>query len=106
MRRYGKKWNSPENKKKRSEAGRKGALARWGRYHAALADEPVRADPPADLYRLTFEDLVTGQCEVLLFHPTGKRQFRIDVNGRYWRTCGWTGAVDRFRKSCVSINRQ
>jgi hypothetical protein len=102
---YGKGWNSPENKRKRSEAASRAVQKRWDDYHAQFADEPIRQDPPQDQYRLTFENLMTGKTEVLTFHPgTRKNNKRIDVNGKFWRVCGFVDAMDRVVTSCYKMS--
>jgi len=103
---YYSRWNSPENKRKRSEKASRAALARWDAYHAALADQPLPAEPPADMYRLTFENLMTGKTEILTFHPGPRaNNYRVDVNGNPWRICGFVDAMDRIVKSCYRISR-
>lgn len=104
---YYKPYNSPEQRKKRSDRASKAATERWRRYHESLKDEPVRGDLPEDLYRLTFENLITGKTEVLVFHPgSRKNNYRIDVNGKEWKVCGFNGALDRIGKSCYRIAAQ
>lgn len=99
-------WNSPENKRKRSEKASRAAEARWSAYHALIADEPIATTPPADMYRLTFENLMTGKIEVMLFHPgTRSNNYRIDLNSKFWRTCGFVDALDRIVRSCYKLSR-
>lgn len=99
-------WNSPENKKKRSEKASRAAEARWTAYHAQFAGDPVPADLPDDMYRLTFENLMTGKTEVLVFHPGPRRNnYRVDVNGKPWKTCGFVDAMERVIKSCYKMAR-
>lgn len=101
MRKYGKQYNSAENKKKRSEAARKAVMVRWNAYHAALSEKPIRTDPPKEFVRITVENLTTSKTEILLFRPGDRKgRFEIDVNGDFWKECGWTEALIRVRKSC------
>lgn len=96
-----KRYNSAEQRKKRSARARRAANERWRRYHESMNGEPVRIDPPEDMFRLTFENLITGKTDVLLFHPgPRKNNYRIDVNGREWRVCGFNDALDSVGKSC------
>lgn len=96
--------NRTKYKEKMSRKGRQGAEARWAAYHKALADEPILPEPPVDLYELTFRNLVTGKTEVLLFHPGPRRNnYRIDVNGKPWRICGFHDALGRIEKSCYKM---
>lgn len=98
------RWNNAEEKRKRSEKASRAAEARWTAYHAQFADEPIPPDPPADMYRLTFENLMTGKTEVLLFHPGPRRNnYRVDVNGKAWRVCGFHDALSRIEKSCYKM---
>jgi len=95
------KYRSEQEKQKRSEKASRAAQARWDTYHAALSDVSYPPDLPENCFRITVENLITGKTEVLLFHPGDKSgRYRIDVNGEYWRTCGWTDATVRIRKSC------
>lgn len=99
--------NRTEYQRKLSEKGRRAAFARWDAYHAALmATEPVRKAPPADMFRLTFENLMSGKTEVLIFHPGPRlNNYRIDVNGQPWRVCGFVDALRRIEKSCAKMRR-
>ncbi len=100
------KYRSTQAKRERSDRASRAAQARWDAYHDSLADEPIPPDPPADMYRLTFENLMTGKSEVLTFHPgTRKNNYRIDVNGKPWRVCGFTDALERIEKSCYKMAR-
>lgn len=46
---YYSRWNSPENKRKRSEKAGRAALARWDAYHAALAECHEQKGPISEL---------------------------------------------------------
>jgi len=95
------RWNSAEEKRKRREKASRAAQARWDAYHAQFAGEPIPPDPPRDMYRLTFENLMTGETQVLLFHPGARlNNYDIDVNGEFWRQCGFVDALKRIQKSC------
>lgn len=103
---YSKHYNSPEQRKKRSDKGSHAANVKWERYHDALACEPIREDLPEDLYRLTFENLLVPDKKILLFHPgTRINNFHIDVNGDHWKTCGINEALELLRKSFYRIAR-
>ena len=94
------KYNSAEEKRKRSEKASRAAAARWDAYHASIP-QPNYGELPADCFRITVENLIIGKTEVLSFHPADKSgRYHIDVNGQYWKTCGWTDATVRIRKSC------
>ena len=100
-----KRYNSPEQRAKRSEKSRRAANARWKKYHESLTCEPIRIDLPDDLYRFTFENIITGDKQILLFHPgTRKNNYRIDVNGQAWKTCGFSEALELIGKSCYRIS--
>jgi hypothetical protein len=102
------RYNSAEEKRKRSEKASRAAQARWDAYHALLAEsgEPIITDPPADMYRITFENLMTGKAEILTFHPGPRlNNYRIEVNGKPWRVCGFVDAMDRLVKSCYRLAR-
>lgn len=98
--------NRSEYNRKISERASRAAIIRWDRYHESLADQPIPPDPPADMYRLTFENLMTGKSEILLFHPGPRlNNYRIDVNGQPWRICGFVDALRRIEKSCYKMRR-
>lgn len=90
-----------ERKRKLSDRGRRGAEARWAAYHAAIP-QPNYGELPDDMFEITVKNLMTEKTDVLLFHPDRSRsgRYHIDVNGQYWKTCGWTDATVRIRKSC------
>jgi hypothetical protein len=100
-------YRSPEAKQARSDKASRAALARWDAYHAMLVEtEPPWQDPPADMYRLTFENLMTGKTEVMTFHPGNRiNNFNIDVNGTPWKTTGFVDALRRIEKSCAKMRR-
>ena len=108
MRNYGK--TREERKRERSARASRAANARWDAYHASLADLPVpdwSDHRPEDMYRITVENLMTQETHVLLFHPGPRTDnYIIDVDGNPWKTCGWSGAMDRLRKSCVRLMRR
>jgi hypothetical protein len=94
------KYRSEEEKRKRSEKASRAACARWDAYHASIP-RPDYGELPVDCFRITVENLIIGKTDVLVFHPAGKSgRYRVDVNGQYWKTCGWTDATVRIRKSC------
>lgn len=100
------RYNSTEEKQKRSNKASHAATARWDAYHASLADTLNPPDPPADMYRITVENLMTGKTEVLTFHPGPRlNNYNIDVNGHPWRTCGFVDALRRIEKSCYKMRR-
>lgn len=93
--------NRAEYKERMSRRGRYGAEVRWSNYHAAHGPRNYPPELPADCFRITVENLITGKTDVLLFHPGDRAgRYQIDVNGEAWRVCGWTGAMERIRKSC------
>jgi hypothetical protein len=97
---YSKRYNSPEARRKRSERASRAVTARWERYHAEIGQQSPDS-LTEDLFELTFKNLLTGKTEVLLFRPGDrKNNYRIDVNGKYWRTCGFADATKRIGKSC------
>ncbi|NTW87797.1 MAG: hypothetical protein HGB26_01435 [Desulfobulbaceae bacterium] len=94
-------------KQKLSDRGRRAAYARWDAYHALLAaTEPPHLDPPADMYRITVENLLTGKTDVMTFHPGPRiNNYLVDVNGQPWRVCGFVDALRRIEKSCAKMAR-
>lgn len=89
-----------EIKQKLSDRGRRAAEARWSQYHAGIVPLNYH-ELPNDCCRITVENLISGKTDVLVFHPGSRRgRFRIDVNGQFWRECGWSDALVRIRKSC------
>lgn len=90
-----------EYKERLSQRGREGARVRWERYHASLPPRVYPPDLPADCFRITVENLVSGKTHVLVFHPGSRRgRFKVDVDGVFWRECGWSEALAGVRKSC------
>lgn len=93
--------NRSEYKERMSRRGRYGAEVRWQRHHDAIGPRTYPPDLPADCFRITVDNLITGQSHVLLFHPGSRRgRYLIDVDGQPWRECGWSEALARVRKSC------
>ena len=99
-------WNSPENKQKRSERASRNATRRWEAYHAQFADDPITLPLPDDMYRLTFSNLMSGKTTTLTFHPgTRRNNYRIDVDGVYWKTTGLVAALRLIEKSLYKMKR-
>jgi hypothetical protein len=93
--------NRSEYRDKMSRRGQNGARIKWERYHENLPPKTYPPELPADCFRIIVENLITGKTDVMLFHPGGRAgRYSIDVNGVYWKTCGWTDAMVRIRKSC------
>jgi len=100
------KYNSPEAKQARSKKSSRAAQARWDAYHAAKADEPLPFELPPDCYRITVENLILNRSYVLLFHPAGKSgSYNIDMNGVFWKKCGFTEAMVWIRKACRRMKK-
>lgn len=96
---------SEEARLKRSETSSRAAEARWSK-NAETEPHPDYHEYPENMYRLTFENLMTGKTEVLTFHPgTRKNNKRIDVNGKFWKVCGFVGALERIVTSCYKMER-
>lgn len=103
LRRYGKNWNSPGNRRKRSEAARRAVNVRWEREHAQRESEP---EVPDDLFRVTVENLVTGKTTEVMFHPgTRRNNLRIVVDGKPWGTCGMVAASKLIIHSLFSSHK-
>jgi len=102
-------YNSSENRKKRSERASRAATARWDKYHEEQANEPIRCatDPNEPIFELTFTRLKTGEFNTLVFYPgTRSNNYRITVNGKPWRTCGFADATERLSKGCYRCSRK
>ena len=89
-----------EHKAKLSERGRRGAEARWTAYHASIP-RPNYGELPDPCFEIIVINHVSKKTEHLVFHP-GKKlgSYRIDVNGKFWKSAGWTDSLVRVRKSC------
>lgn len=86
---------------KNSERGSRNVAIRWQRHHDAIGPRTYPPELPVDCFRITVDNLLTGQSHVLLFHPGSRRgRYRIDVDGQPWTECGWSAALARVRKSC------
>lgn len=86
---------------KASEYGRKGAEARWAKYHAEIEPPTYPPELPEDCLRITVDNLVSGKTHIMLFRPGSRRgRFKIDVDSVFWRECGFSEAMERIRKSC------
>lgn len=95
------KYRSDEEKRKRSEKASRAANARWAAFHAAKANEPEMFVLPNNCYRITIENLIHDKAHVFLFHPAGKSGcYNIDLNGKFWKKCGFTEAMVWIRKAC------
>lgn len=95
------KYRSNSEKRKRSEKASRAAQARWDAYHASIPPPVYPLGLPDDCFRITVDNLITGQSHTLLFHPGTRRgRYRIDVDGKPWRECGWSAALELIRKSC------
>lgn len=90
-----------EYQERASRRGRYGAQVRWDNYHANLPPKIYPPDLPNDCIKITVDNLVTGKTHVMLFHPGSRAgRFKIDVDGIFWKECGWSDAIVRIRKSC------
>jgi hypothetical protein len=93
--------NRSEYKERLSRRGQNGARVRWENYHKDLLPKTYPPDLPNDCFKITIENLITKKTHVLTFHPGSRRgRFRIDVDGVFWRECGFSDALARIRKSC------
>jgi hypothetical protein len=84
------------------------ARARWAAAHAGLPPRPESAPLAGRLLRrVIVDDLGTGKQHVMNFYGTRRlNQYDVLVDGEYWRTCGWSAALAKVRKSCVRIGRE
>lgn len=99
------KYRSEEEKRKRAEKASRAARARWDAYHAAKMDEPEMFTLPQDCYRLTIENLIHNKTHVFLFHPAHKSGcYDIDLDGVFWKRCGFTECLVFIRKLCKRGN--
>lgn len=81
--------------------GSYGAQVMWDNYHANLPPVEYPPDLPSDCFRITVDNLISGKSHIMLFHPGSRRgRYKIDVDGEFWRECGWSEAMVRIRKSC------
>lgn len=95
------KYQSEQEKKKRSAKASRAATARWDAYHATAPSPAYPPELSADCIRITVDNLVAGVTHVILFHPGSRAgRYRIDVDGQPWKEVGWTEAMVRIRKSC------
>lgn len=93
--------NRSEYKERLSRRGQNGARIRWERYHENLPPRTYPPELPDDCFRITVDNLIAGTSHVMLFHPGSRRgRFKIDVDGVFWRECGFSDAMARIRKSC------
>lgn len=93
--------NRQQYKVKLSERGRRGAETRWQNYHANTPAPTYPPELPADCFRITVDNLITGRSHVMLFHPGSRRgRYKVDVDGVLWAECGWSAALAKIRKSC------
>lgn len=100
FRRYGKGWNSPENRRKLSEAARRAVNIRWQREFADREPEP---EPPSHYHTITVKNEITGKVTVITTHPGGrKNNMRFDVDGKHWKTCGVVKASKKIVDSLFS----
>ena len=94
-----------------SDSARSAARARWDGVPAdtaSAAGETVLLYPLDGLLlrRVTVEDLASGETHILEFYGTRRLNgWRVTVDGRAWKTCGWSQALAMVRKSCVRYGR-
>lgn len=90
-----------ERKFERSQKASRAANARWEQYHASLVEMPIYDQPrPADMYRITVENLMSGKAHTLLLHPGPRRDnFSVDLDGRPWRIGSFSIIMATLRKS-------
>lgn len=95
-----------KNQAIRIQRAKSGAKARWDKHHENLADEPVRTDPPKEHYEITVKNLLTGSVNVLLFRQGSRRgRYKISVNDKFWKECGFDKSLDKIRESCVRMGK-
>lgn len=88
-----------EIKQKLSERGRRAAEARWAQYHASIP-APNYHELPDPCFEIIVRSHISGRTEHLVFHPGSRAgRYRVDVNGIFWRECGWTEATVKIRKA-------
>lgn len=89
------------------DSARRAARVRWDGVPDIAAGETVLY--PLDgilLRRVTVEDLASGETHILEFYGTRRLNgWRVTVDGRAWKTCGWSQALAMLRKSCVRYGR-
>jgi hypothetical protein len=90
-----------ERKQERSQKASRAANARWEQYHSVLLEMPIYEQPrPEDMYRITVENIMSGKSHTLLLHPGPRRDnFSVDLDGRTWKTMGFSGIMAVLRKS-------
>lgn len=93
-----------ERKWERSQKSSRAATLGWARYHAAKAAAgivEIYELPRLDTeYRITVENLMTNKSHTLTLHPGPRRDnFSIDLDGKPWRTMGFSGIMAVLRKS-------
>lgn len=90
------------------EDARRAIRARWENAHAGMQTREASIPLEGRLLRqVTVADLLTGERHVLDFYGTRRlNRWRVDVDGRAWKTCGWSEALALVRKSCVRFGRE
>lgn len=95
------KYRSEKEKHKRSDKASRAATARWEAYHASIPGPNYAPALPDDCFRITVDNLVSGKTHTMMFHPGSRRgRYQVDVDGVFWKECGWSDAMVRIRKSC------
>ena len=89
------KWNA--GKQKRSERARKAALTRWERYHAALANEPVREERLRAIVQIVVMQATREPqiCLVLVESEKRRNQWIVTEQGERWRKPAGAGTIGR-----------
>lgn len=97
-----------ERKWERSQRSSRAATLGWQRHHearrAAGIAEIYGLPRPADMYRITVDNLMSGRSHTLMLHPGPRRDnFRVDLDGHPWRRGSFSSIMQTLRKSLVRI---
>jgi len=87
---YSKSYYSKENRRLRSERARHAVSCRKDRQPGYREPAPPI---PEKLFSITVKNEVSGKLTTVMFKPgTRRNNFRIEINGEHWKTCGLTKA--------------
>lgn len=97
------KYQSEQEKRKRSEKASRAAHARWDAYHASIP-QPNYGELPDPCFTVTATNHISEKYHVFVFHPGRKSgSYNVDMDGVFWKKCGFTEAMVLIRKMCARV---
>lgn len=100
---YPKSYYSKENRKLRSDRGRYAVSCRKDRQPENREPRPPE---PERYFTISVKNELSRKTTTVVFKPgTRKNNFRIEVDGNHWKTCGLVGAEGFILRSLAKAAR-